>query len=87
MKSQVQSKKTLIEDKKTKKHTAFNNRTQNNRIVVIDHSEGSEEDQNASDHDEFIVHNDGNEEIHITRKAKRQLKMPVAHFKTLRPQT
>jgi hypothetical protein len=54
-------------------------------VVIIDHSEGSEEDQDASDHDEFIVHNDGNEEIHITRKAKRQLKMPVAHFKTLRP--
>jgi len=56
-------------------------------VVVIDHSEGSEEDENASDHDEFIVHNDGNEEIHITRRAKRQLKMPVAHFKSLRPQT
>jgi hypothetical protein len=68
-----------------RKHTALNNRTQNNRVVIIDHSEGSEEDQDASDHDEFIVHNDGNEEIHITRKAKRQLKMPVAHFKTLRP--
>ena len=72
--------------RKLHKHTTFTNRPgAKSSVVVIDHSEGSQEDENASDHDEFIVHNDGNEEIHITRKAKRQLKMPVAHFKTLRP--
>jgi hypothetical protein len=67
----------------------------NNRIiraqpaVVIDHSEEEGSDggglADGSDHDEFIVHTDGVEEIHITRKAKRQLKMPVAHFKSVKP--
>lgn len=33
------------------------------------------DDEDGSDNDEFIVHQEGNEEIHITRKAKKQLKM------------
>lgn len=42
------------------------------------------DDDYGSDHDEFIVHQEGNEEIHITRKAKKQLKSQVAHFKVVK---
>jgi hypothetical protein len=45
------------------------------------------DDEDGSDNDEFIVHQDGCEEIHIKRKAKKQLKMPVAHFKVIRHQS
>ena len=31
-------------------------------------------DEDGSDNDEFVVHQEGHEEIHITRKAKKQLK-------------
>ncbi len=30
------------------------------------------------------MHQDGCEEIHIKRKAKKQLRMPVAHFKVIK---
>lgn len=42
------------------------------------------DDEDGSDNDEFIVHQEGNEEIHITRKAKKQLKMQVAHFRVVK---
>ncbi|CDW83809.1 UNKNOWN [Stylonychia lemnae] len=32
-----------------------------------------------SDYDEFIIHKDGNEEIHITGKARKQLQWPLLH--------
>lgn len=43
------------------------------------------DDDEGSDNDEILVHSEGHEEIHITRRAKRQLKMKVAHFKTVKP--
>lgn len=54
----------------------------NNKLGVSATSDTDDED--ASDNDEFIVHQEGYEEIHITRKAKRQLKMKVAHFKVIK---
>ena len=33
--------------------------------------------ESASDNDEYIVHQEGNEEIHITGKARKQLKWPL----------
>lgn len=46
------------------------------------------ESEDGSDNDEFIVHTEGHEEIHITRKAKKQLKMQqVAHIKVIKNNT
>lgn len=51
-------------------------------VITNEFAEGSDEE--GSDNDEFIVHTEGHEEIHITRKAKKQLKMQVAHFKVVK---
>jgi len=37
-------------------------------------------DSSGSDFDEYIVHQEGNEEIHITGKARKQLKFPLFNF-------
>ena len=52
---------------------------------VIKEVDSDTDDEEGSDNDEFIIHQEGHEEIHITRKAKKQLKMQVAHFKVVKP--
>ena len=38
---------------------------------VVRNTYSESDDEGGSDNDEFIVHQDGDEEIHITRKAKK----------------
>ena len=54
------------------------------RKEVTKDAASESEDEDGSDNDEFIVHQDGFEEIHITRKARKQLKSQVAHFRVVK---
>ncbi len=38
---------------------------------------GGDDGDPVSDFDEFVLHKEGNEEIHITGKARKQLKWPL----------
>lgn len=49
-----------------------------------DFDEDFSDGEGGSDHDEYIVHQEGTEEIRITRKAKKQLKSQIAHFKVVK---
>ncbi len=77
--SLIYMKKKAIEDEMIN-NKSTGNKSRGKTIQMKQQQQKVHSDESGSDYDEYLVHQEGNEEIHITGKARKQLKYPLFSF-------